>query len=83
MGANGANQLRDIINNLYSILAIELIVAIQAKEFNKHISSKKIKKFILKFREISPMINDDRILYKDISKVSKFLRSELKMETLF
>ena len=28
MGANGANQLRDIINNLYEIFAIELITAI-------------------------------------------------------
>jgi histidine ammonia-lyase len=83
MGANGANQLRDIINNLYNILAIELIVAIQAKEFNSHKPSKKIKEFILKFREISPVINDDRILYKDISKVSEFVRSELIMDPLF
>ena len=42
-----------------------------------------IRKFILKFREISPVIDDDRILYKDISNVSEFIRSELKMETLF
>jgi histidine ammonia-lyase len=83
MGANGANQLRDIINNLYDILAIEFIVAIQAKEFNSHKPSKKIKEFILKFREISPVINDDRVLYKDISKVSEFLRSELIMEMSF
>ena len=83
MGANGANQLRDIINNLYNILAIEFIVAIQAKEFNSHKPSKKIKEFILKFREISPVINDDRVLYKDISNVSEFLRSELIMDKLF
>ena len=39
MGANGANHLRDIIDSLYDILAIELITASQAKEYNSYKSS--------------------------------------------
>ena len=74
MGANGANQLRDIINNLYDIFAIEIITAIQAKEFNNHKTSDLINKFISSIRKIHPKITSDRIFHKDIVKVSKFLK---------
>ena len=74
MGANGANQLRDIISNLYDIFAIEIITAIQAKEFNNHKTSDLIKEFILAIRKIHPKILSDRAYNKDIAKVSNFLK---------
>ena len=74
MGANGANQLREIIDNLYDVLAIETISATQAKEFNDHKSSKIINNFISTIRNITPVITNDRVLHKDIEKISIYLR---------
>ena len=74
MGANGANQLRDIIDNLYDILAIELITASQAKEFNNYKSSKIIDEFIQDFRKLVPKITKDRVLSDDIKKTAKYLK---------
>ena len=79
MGANGANQLRDIINNLYEIFAIELITAIQAKEFNNHKTSDLIDKFISTIRKIHPKISSDRVFHNDIIKVSKFLKKNRRV----
>ena len=78
MGANGANQLREIINNLYDIFAIELITAIQAKEFNNHKISDLIDEFISSIRKIHPKISSDRVLHNDIIKVSKFLKKNIR-----
>lgn len=83
MGANGANQLRDIIDNLFQILAIETIVSAQAKEFNNHKSSKIIKEFISHIRKLSPKITADRVLHNDIRKVSNYLRKKIKIDLFF
>ena len=79
MGANGANQLRDIINNLYDIFAIEIITAIQAKEFNNHKTSDLINEFISAIRKIHPKILSDRVYNKDIAKVSNFLKKNRRI----
>lgn len=82
MGANGANQLRDICNNLFDILSVELISSAQAKVFNDHKSSKTVNKFIHELRKISPFISKDRVMYKEIKKVNLFLR-KYKIKNLF
>jgi histidine ammonia-lyase len=82
MGANGANQLREICKNIYDILSIELISAAQAKEFNNHKLSKNLNKFIDELRLITPFISQDQIMYKEIRKVNEFLKS-YKIEKLF
>ena len=82
MGANGANQLREIILNLYDILAIELITSTQAKEYIPNKSSGSIIKFINEFRKIVPKIKDDRVLHKDIKKATEFLKNR-RVEKLF
>ena len=76
MGANGANQLLRIINNVYDILSIELISACQAKEFNNHKTSNQVKSLISEVRKLSKKIIKDRALYKDVKKISKFLKSQ-------
>ena len=83
MGANGANQLRDIIDNLFQILAIESIVSAQAKEFNNHKSSKIINEFISNIRKLSPKITDDRVYHNDIKKVSNYLKEKIKIDLFF
>ena len=81
MGANGANQLRDIIDSLYDILAIELITASQAKEYNSYKSSNIINEFIDDFRKLVPKITNDRVLSDDIKKTANYLR-DYKIEKL-
>ena len=76
MGANGANQLREIVENLYDIFAIEAITAVQAKDFNKHEPSKVIKDFISQIRNCSAFISNDRVLHKDIKKISMYLKNK-------
>ena len=82
MGANGANQLREICSNLYDILAIELISAAQAKDFNIIKSSKVISEFLKKLRVISPKISNDKIMFVEIKKVNKFIKN-YKIKNLF
>jgi len=79
MGANGANQLRDIIKNLYDIFAIEIITAIQAKEFNKHVSSEIITNFISLIRQIHPIILSDRVFHHDIANISNLLKKNRRI----
>ena len=81
MGANGANQLRDIIDSLYDILAIELITASQAKEYNSYKSSNIINEFIDDFRKLVSKITNDRVLSDDIKKTANYLR-DYKIEKL-
>ena len=83
MGANGANQLKEIINNLYDIFAIEIITAIQAKEFNSHRSSVLLNEFILEIRKIHPKISSDRIFHNDISVISKFIKEQSRVDLFF
>ena len=76
MGANGANQLINIIDNVYDVLSIELISACQAKEFNNHKTSNQVKKLIMEVRNLSKKVTKDRALHKDIKKITKFLRNK-------
>ena len=76
MGANGATKLLRVAENLEKILAIELFTAIQALEFRKPLrSSALIEDLVKSFREKIPFINDDKVMYTEIEKSIKFLRT--------
>ena len=72
----GANQLREIITNLFDILSIELISASQALSFNNYKLSKSNTNFISKLRNVSPIISNDKIMYKEIKKVRKYIKNQ-------
>jgi histidine ammonia-lyase len=75
MGANAATKCYRIVNNLYSILAIELITAAQALTFRRPMkTSPKLEKLVNTFRESVSFIEDDRILHDDIIRAEKFLK---------
>jgi histidine ammonia-lyase len=75
MGANAATKLYRVVNNLYSILAIELITAAQALSFRRPLkTSSYLEGFADTFRLIVPFIEDDRVLHYDIKKAEKFLK---------
>ncbi len=80
MGANAATKLYRVVNNLYSILAIELITAAQALHFRRPLkTSSRLEDFVNNFRIIVPFIETDRLLHDDMVKTERFLK-ETKLE---
>jgi histidine ammonia-lyase len=81
MGANAATKCYRIVQNLQTILAIELICAAQALEMRKREngninSSPNIEKLLGEFRQYVPTLNNDRYLYNDIEQAIAFLDSK-------
>ncbi|MFN3839643.1 MAG: histidine ammonia-lyase [Cyclobacteriaceae bacterium] len=75
MGANAATKALRVINNLYSILAIELFTASQALSFRKPLrSSPQIEKFVHTFLQSVPFVEQDRVLHNDLQRAEKFIR---------
>ena len=76
MGANAATKCLQIVNNLERILAIELMNASQALSFRSPLkSSSTIENFIKSYRNEVPLVENDRILAKDIEKTILFFDS--------
>jgi histidine ammonia-lyase len=75
MGANAATKAKKIIDNVETILAIELFNASQALYFRAPIkSSPFIESFVDMFRTEVPIVENDRILHDDIINATAFLR---------
>lgn len=75
MGANAATKACRIVQNLYSILAIELMTASQALKFRRPLkTSPALERLVDNFRSVVPFIEDDRLLHDDIKKAEQFLR---------
>ncbi len=76
MGANAATKSYKLINNLYSILAIELITASQALEFRRPLKTSSIlEKVVHNFRKEVSFIENDRLLHDDIIAAEQFLKT--------
>lgn len=74
MGANAATKAFKVVENLQRILAIELFNGAQALDFRKPLkSSTFIEKFIGKYREIVPFIENDKVMHYEIEKTIEFL----------
>jgi histidine ammonia-lyase len=75
MGANAATKAYRVVNNLYSILAIELVTATQAMHFRKPIkTSPMLENLIDNFRQQVAFIEADRLLHEDMVKAEAFLK---------
>lgn len=85
MGANGATKCYRVVENVETILAIELINASQALHFRAPLkSSPFIESFLKPYRSIVPFIEEDRILAEDIQASKRYLRSmDVDREILF
>ncbi|MGK0407203.1 MAG: histidine ammonia-lyase [Roseivirga sp.] len=75
MGANAATKLQKVLDNLKTILAIELLTASQALFFREAKTSPYLESFLSAFREDIPFIEEDRIIQKDIMKARQFIDS--------
>ncbi|SMG29474.1 histidine ammonia-lyase [Marivirga sericea] len=77
MGANAATKLYKIVENTYQVLAIELINASQAIKFRRPLkTSSHLEEIIRNFRQQVPLIEEDRILHKDIVKAVHFIKTQ-------
>ncbi len=76
MGANAATKLFKVVENVYTILAIELMTAAQGLEFRRpRKSSTMIEEFIEAFRKQVPFLKKDKVLYEEIRNSREFLLS--------
>jgi histidine ammonia-lyase len=85
MGANGATKTKQIVDNIETILAIELLNASQALHFRKPLkSSEFLESFLEMYRSEVPFIENDTILSTEIKKTVAFLTNlNIDPEELF
>ena len=76
MGANAATQAFTLINNVESILAIELLNGSQALQLRAPLkSSVFIESLLSLFRKEIPFVNEDRVLHNDIKNAISFINT--------
>lgn len=76
MGANAAVKCAKVVENLYSILGIELLNAMQALDFRKPVlSSPIIEQLRDSYRSEIAFINDDVMMYPEINKSIAFIKN--------
>lgn len=76
MAANAATKLYKVVNNVEQLLAIELMVAVQAIECRLPLrSSPLIVSIVDAYRKVVPSLEQDRVLSIDMKKSVHFLRS--------
>ena len=77
MGSNAATKLVRVVNNVETVLAIELFNAAQALEFRRPAKSSPILERIFEdFRKEVPFIDTDTYMHPLIEKSITFIRSE-------
>ncbi len=74
MGANAATKTKRIIDNVCTILAIELMNASQGLHFRSPVkTSPFLQSFIDTYRKEIPFIEDDKVMRNEIIKSEKFI----------
>ncbi len=76
MGANAATKCYKIVENLKTILAIELFNGTQALEFRRPLkSSDTIEQFVSGYRKVVPVVEDDKYMHPEIKKSIIFIEN--------
>ncbi len=76
MAANAGTKCYEVVRNLESLLAIELMAAAQGLDFRKPLKSSKIvEHFKKEYRKSVSRLNGDRMMYKDMHKTVLFLQN--------
>ncbi len=84
MGANAATKLVRVVDNVKTILAIELMNASQALYFRQPLkSSPFIEGFIQEFRAYVPVVKEDKLMSDEIKKAKVFLENYTFAEDIF
>ncbi|RMG79403.1 MAG: histidine ammonia-lyase [Bacteroidetes bacterium] len=76
MGANAATKTLKVLNNLESVLAIELLHAAQALEFRRPLkTSETLERLVADYRKFVPFIENDTFMHPYIEQSKKFIRN--------
>ncbi|MCR5759320.1 MAG: histidine ammonia-lyase [Bacteroidales bacterium] len=77
MGANSGTKLVKVADNCETVLAIELMNAVQALEFRRPAkTSPRLEELVADYRKVVPFVDNDMFLSPLIHESVKFLRSE-------
>ena len=77
MGSNAATKLVRIVDNVETVLAIELFKAAQALEFRRPLKSSPIlEKIFADYRKVVPFVDTDTYMHPLIEKSVQFIRNE-------
>jgi histidine ammonia-lyase len=83
MGANAATKSFKIIDNIKTVLAIELLTSSQALEFHTKETSSFLKSIISVVRSVVEPYENDRVMYKDIQLAKEIMEfTELDMDIM-
>lgn len=75
MGMTGALKLRQIVENVERIVAIELMCAAQAVEFRRPLkSSAQLEGALAAVRAVAPRLEEDRVLSNDVEAMARAVR---------
>ena len=78
MAANAGTKLYRVVNNVYSLLAIEWMIACQALEYRKDIKlAPVLDELFTKYRKKVSKLTADRFLAPDIKATELFLRNNI------
>lgn len=77
MGANAATKLFQVVNNLETVLAIELFNGAQAWDMRKDAKPSSITaKFVGEYRKYVAFVDNDKYMHPEIEKSKEFLRKQ-------
>ena len=77
MGSNAATKLVRVVDNVETVLAIELFNAVQALEFRRPLrSSPSLEHIVAEYRTQVPFVSTDTYMHPLIQKSVQFLRNE-------
>ncbi len=85
MGANSATKVKRVVDNLETILAIELLNAVQALEFRRPLKTSPFLESLVKmYRTEVLFIEEDKVLHDEIVKTIHFIQTlEIDSKELF
>ena len=77
MGSNSATKLVRIVDNVETVLGIELMNAVQALEFRRPLrTSEKLEGIVEDYRKVVPFVDTDTYMHPLIEKSVQFLKNE-------
>ena len=79
MGANSVLKTRRILHNTRTVLAVELLTAMQALHFRKLNPAPATKAFLEPFRQAVPFLKQDGILYGHIRKIEEIMEQAMAL----
>lgn len=75
MGSISANKVVQVVENVNTVIAIELMVAAQALDYRKIPSSPVIEQVKTELRKTVKQLKRDRIMYEDLNFIKSWLKS--------